>query len=413
MRKIFLAVLLLIPIITFASDNTAFMIGDKSYENLTDAINNVNPEQTIKMYSDAKLNEYIKINKKVNIDLNGNNITSPSTSFLVDGGILNITGKGTIKELEPNYGVIRVIGNTSDIDYFHSVVNISKDVTLQGWSGIFITHNNSESHGVSVSFDGTINAVSDINGDSGIGIYVNGNIQHEDSSPIIDITDNAKITSNGTGLYVAGYSTFNIKKAHIEGVESGIGIKSGKLNIDGANIVCTGKDTTPTEGYNNGVNSSGTAIQIESNSGYAGNMEINIYNGDIISKNSSVIYEYIGKGDSTKVKSISISGGTFTSEAEKNVFLLSNSFKSTHPAFISGGIYSSNPTEYLKSGYSANLDNGKYNVSKSAMAVFGEKVDNSNTFSNIILTIVLLGIGIIVYINRNNILKFFKKNLTR
>lgn len=410
MKKIVLTLMLLVvPIITLASDNTSFMIGTKAYDNLEDAIKNVKEHETIKMYSNANLNDTITIDKKVNINLNGNNITAPTTIFYVDAGTLNITGKGVIKELEPNYGVIRVMGKSTDTDTPYSIVNISKDVTLQGWTGINVSHTNNKSHGVSINVDGTINAVSDINGDSGIGIYVNGSIQHEESHPKIEITDNAKIYSNGTGLYIAGYSTFNIKDAYIEGVESGLSIKSGKLNIDGATIVCTGKDTTPTEGYNNGVNSSGTAIQIESNNGYAGNIELDIKSGTIKSKNSSVIYEYVGKGDTTQVKSISISGGNFVSETDKKVFLLSNNFKTTHPSFISGGTYSSNPSDYLKTGYSANNEYNKYIVSKSAMAVFGEKIDNSNSFSNIIIFIVLIFISAVLFINRYKIIKFFRK----
>lgn len=408
MKKYFLAVLLLIPMLTFASDNQAFMVGGVSYDTLEEAIANARSNDVVELFSNANFSEPYKITKTVNIDLNNHNITAPSSIFEVNGGTLNVTGKGLIKELEPNYGAIRVMGSTTNTNDKYSIVNVSKDVILEGWSGIFVSHNNNKAYGVSVTMDGTINAVSDINGDSGIGIYVNGNIQHEDNHPVINITDNAKITSNGTGLYIAGYSTFNIKDAHIEGIESGLSIKSGKLNIDGATIVCTGKDTTPTEGYNNGVKSSGTVIQIESNNGYAGNMEIDISRGTFSSENSSVIYEYIGKGDTTKVKSISISGGNFTSEANKNVFLLSNNFKNTHPHFISGGKYSSNPTDYLKTGYSASLDNGKYNVSKSAMAVFAEKVDNSNTFSNVVIIMVVLILAIISWFNRLNIIKFFR-----
>jgi len=410
LKKIILTLMLLVvPIITIASDNTSFMVGNKAYDNLNDAIKNANSNETIKMYSNANLEDSITIDKKVNINLNGNNITAPTTVFFVDGGNLNITGKGVIKELEPNYGAIRIMGKNTDTDLPYSTVNISKDVTLEGWTGINVSHTNYKSHGVSITMDGTINAISDINGDSGIGIYVNGNIQHEESHPKIEITDNAKIYSNGTGLYIAGYSTFNIKDAYIEGIESGLSIKSGKLNIDGATIVCTGKDTTPTEGYNNGVNSSGTAIQIESNNGYAGNIELDIKSGTIKSKNSSVIYEYIGKGDNTQVKSISISGGNFVSEVDKKVFLLSNDFKSTHPSFISGGTYSSNPSDYLKTGYSASKENNKYTVSKSAMAVFGEKIDNSNSFNNVVIFIVLIFIAVILFINRFKIIKYFKK----
>ena len=407
-KILFSVVLLVVPIITFASDNTSFAVGNKFYDTLEDAILNASSTDTIELFSNANLTNPLTINKVVNIDLNGNNITAPSTVFVVQGGTLNIEGKGTIKENEPYNGAIRVIGKTSDTEEKYSSLNVGKDVTLEGWAGIFITHTSNKSHGVYVNFDGNINALDDKDGSNGVGIYVNGSIKHVETSPVINIADNARITSTGTGLYIAGYSTFNIGNAYIEGNLSGIGIKSGKLNIDGATVVCNGKDSTPTEGYNNGMNASGTAIQIESNSGYAGNMVLNISSGTIKSKNSSVIYEYIGKGDSTEVKSISITGGTFTSEAGKNVFLLSNSFKDTHPSFISGGKFSSNPTDFLKSGYTANLENNYYDISKSAMAVFGTNSNSNNTF-NVLTILLLIVFGIIIYFNRLKIVNVFKK----
>lgn len=48
------------------------------------------------------------------------------------------------------------------------------------------------------------------------------------------------------------------------------------------------------------------------------------------------MYEY---GNNTKVSSINISGGKFKSEASKDVFNLSNSFKTKHNRFISGGSF--------------------------------------------------------------------------
>ena len=113
----------------------------------------------------------------VNINLNGNEISASEKVFLVDGGELNITGKGTIKETKPNYGAIMVKGSGDPNDKGYSVVNVSKDVTLEGWSGIFITHNNSKSYGVDVSFAGKINSVNDTSGETGVGIYVNGKIK--------------------------------------------------------------------------------------------------------------------------------------------------------------------------------------------------------------------------------------------
>lgn len=413
-KTVFSLMLFILPIITYASDNTSFAVGNKFYDTLEEAILNASSTDTVELFSNAILSNPLIINKVVNIDLNGNDISAPSTVFLVQDGTLNISGKGTIKENEPYNGAIRVIGKTSETEEKYSTLNIGKNVTLEGWSGIFITHTSNKSHGVYVNLDGTINAVDDTTGANGAGIYVNGSIQHVESSPVINITDSAKITSTGTGLYIAGYSTFNVGNAYIEGNHSGIGIKAGKLNIDGATVVCNGKDSTPTEGYNNGMNASGTAIQIESNSGYAGNIVLNISAGNIKSKNSSVIYEYIGKGDTTRVKSISISGGTFTSEADKNVFLLSNSFKNTHQKFINGGKFTSNPENYLKPGYITNLENNYYDVSKSVMAVFSIKSDNNNNIlSKILIVTVLIILGVIFYLKRLKIASLFKTIFNR
>ena len=69
-----------------------------------------------------------KITKTVNINLNGNEITAPERVFLVEGGTLNLTGKGTIKEKKANYGAIVIKGSTNPSDNNYSVVNIGKDI---------------------------------------------------------------------------------------------------------------------------------------------------------------------------------------------------------------------------------------------------------------------------------------------
>ncbi len=312
-----ITIIFIFPILTYASSNTQARIGNNYYDNLSDAILNASSTDVIKLLSNVTLDESLSINKTVNINLNGNDISAPSSVFEIQGGSLTLTGKGTIRENSPNYGAIKLIGSSNLNDFEYSTVKVEKDVTLEGWSGIFITHDSSKSYGVNVYLKGKINAISDINGDSGVGIYVNGNIQDEKNSPEIKIYDNAEIYSNGTGLYIAGYTNLYIYDSYIEGNESGIGIKSGKLSIDGATIVCNGKDTTPTEGYNNGIKASGTTIQIESNTVYAGNIDINILDGTFTSHNSNVIYEYLDKGTTTQVKNINISGGTFNSKAKK------------------------------------------------------------------------------------------------
>ena len=413
-KKIIFSIFLffgIFPILVNASTGSLIKIGNNYYESLEEAIKKAGPNDTISLISDVELNETLQINKKVNLDLNGNNITATERVFLVQGGILNIKGEGIIKETEPNYSAIMVKGSTNPNDKDYSLVNIDKDVTLEGWSGIFITHESSKSYGVEVNFAGKINAVNDTSGGTGVGIYVNGNITDSSNSPVINIQDGAKITSTGNGLYIAGYGTININEAEISGSESGIGIKAGILNIDGANVTGTGPDATPTEGYNNGIKASGTSIQIESNNGYAGNIELNIDDGMFVSNNSNTIYEYIGKGNSSQVIAMDISGGTFLSKKNKDNFLLSDSLKQYHNSFISGGEYSTNPNEYLKPGYSANLENNKYIVTQSTMmSVFSNKVnENNNIKTPIIIVIVSIISIVLLYLNRTKILNLLRK----
>ena len=423
MKKIIFSLLLIIlmfPIFVSASTTPMAKVGDKYYDTLEEAILNASSNDTIMLVSDVVLNDTLTINKEVNINLNGNDISAKEKVFMVSGGFLDISGSGTIRETEPNYGAIMLVGSSEVTDDKYSGVHVGEYVTLEGWSGIFINHENSKSYGVFVYLDGKINAIDDINGGSGIGVYVNGNIKDKEDHPVVNISDGAEIKSTGNGLYIAGYSTFYIGKAYISGVESGIGIKSGILNIDGATVIGTGEDKTPTEGYNNGIKASGTAIQIESNNGYAGGIELNISNGEFTSENSHVVYEYIGRGTSSQIYSMSFSNGTFISEASKDVFNFSDSFKDIHSGFISGGEYSSNPSSYLKSGYSVTKEDGMYSVTKSTLkTVSSNSVNNSEpTFLRSIISIIIIVIsGVLIYFNRtrlsnwiNNLIKNFKKS---
>lgn len=417
MKKIILCLIIMItcvPTVTLASSNTEASLNGKYYDKLEDAIDNANDGDKIKLFSNAELEKGIILSKNIEINLNNNTISAPTSVFEIRNGSLTLTGKGVIKETEPNYGAIKLIGSSDPNDKKYSIVSVGKDITLEGWSGIFVSHEGNKSYGVNVDLEGKINAVNDINGGTGIGVYVNGKIKDETSHPVVNIKDGAVITSTGDGLYIGGYSTFNIGKATISGIEAGIGIKSGILNIDGASISGTGPDFTPTEGYNNGIRASGTALQIESNTGYAGNMEINIKDGDFLSKNSFVIYEYIGKGSSTTVKKMNINAGKFVSNANKEALAFSDKFKSLHSKFVTGGAYSTTPEEFIASGYTVNKENNLYVVSKSVMneLLSGKDVstnNSNNTFKIIIMSLISIILLIILYINRTKIIKIFQK----
>jgi len=71
----------IMPCIVSASVGSLVMVGGKYYETLEDAISNARSTDTIKLISDIKLDDTMDINKTVNINLNGKDITGPEKVF--------------------------------------------------------------------------------------------------------------------------------------------------------------------------------------------------------------------------------------------------------------------------------------------------------------------------------------------
>lgn len=395
-----------------ASNSIGARIGNKFFDTLEEAIAAAGPNDIISLTSNISLDEPMEISKTININLNNFTIQGKEKVFMVDGGSLNLNGNGTIRETSPNYGAIILKGSENPDKKDYTTVSVGSGVKLEGWSGIFIDHNEDNvAYGVLVNMNGKISAVDDINGGPGAGIYVNGNVKNKENAPVVNLSDTVEITSTGNGIYSAGYATYNIDGAYIEGKESGLGIKSGVFNILDGTIVGSGEDKTPTSGNNNGINPSGTAIQIESNKGYAGGIELDIKKGTILSKNSNAIYEYTVGSSETQVDDISLSGGKYVAGDERTVFNLSNSFKNNYSGFISGGEYSTDPTAYLKSGYGVSLNSDSmYEVTSSTISVFNEVNGGSSNNLVLILTIILVLLsGFFIYINRNKLFSLIGK----
>lgn len=393
----------------FASDLGEARIGNNFYNNLEDAIKDATSKDIITLNDNVENSNSLEINKTVNINLNGHSISSDEKVFVIQGGSLNLTGSGKVIERKPNYGAIFITGSDDSSKKNYSTVNIGPDVFLEGWAGIFINHLNKTGYGILVNMNGSINSVADANGTTGSGIYVNGNIQNQNNAPIINLSDTVKISSSGNGIYAAGYATYNINGAYISGKEAGLGIKSGVFNILNGTIIGSGENKIPTGGNNNGINPSGAAIQIESNPNYYGNIELNIQNGFINSNKSNVIYEYAVNNIQTKVNSMNISGGKFVSDNNNNVFNLSESLENKNK-FISGGSFSSNPTEYVKSGFKViKNEDLLYEVIKNSISVFAESNNQKGKIQTIITLFLIIIIGVVAFINKNKIFSIFNK----
>ena len=346
-------------------EDTITVIDGVAYSSLEEAINHSDGE-TITLMNDVQ-SDMIQIadGKEVTIDLNGNDIVfGLEQRFNVTNGTLNLTGKGTVKESDPYYAPVLVTRDVSDAGETPIVVNIGKDVTLEGWAGIFIDQNKSgRVANTTINFAGKINSVLDTSNAAGHGIYINGSVQNKEDYPVINIKDTASIQSLGDGIYAAGYAEWNIEGGYIEAPEMAIGIKAGILNITGGKFVATGEKDIPTETNNNGINGAGVPLQIESNTGYAGNIKINISGGVFESKNTTSIYEYTNSM-ATSVSSININGGTFISNGGDANIVVSDYFKQKFSQFITGGTFNHELTEFVVNGYSVSFDGTNYIVVK-------------------------------------------------
>lgn len=278
--------------------------------------------------------------KKVTLDLNNHNILTQTKRLKVYKGDLILTGKGTINGTLRDGAPVTIYGSVNQDDANYSSLTVDKDVTLEGDSGAYISWGGygvtkGSTHGVVVNLKGTFKSVGD---NINPAFNISGNNQDIKNCPIINIYSTAKFISKDYGLYAAGYAIWNIEGSTIEGEKGGFGIKAGKINIKNATIYATGEKVKGT--YNgNGMNATGAAIAIESNNGYAGNIELTIDGGEYHSAYGNSIYHYIaqknadevvnsklvtavevkggrfyGNIDMMKPDEIEISGGSFTDE---------------------------------------------------------------------------------------------------
>lgn len=357
-RKISLVLLLTLlvatiaPVLIYATTGNVAKVGDKEYATLEEAVNVAGKDDVITLIDDVALSNTLLLNnnKVITIDLNNHTISAKNKTLDIQGAKLTLKGKGTIKENEPYYAPVHIMGSENEKDTNYSVVSIGKDITLIGWSGIFINQLNAKAYGVVVECGATIKAIKDSGGVTGSGVYINGQIKHTNNAPQITLTSTTNITSEGDGIYAAGYGIWTIDGATIEGGEAGLAIKSGILKVNNAKVSSNGKDVRPTEGWGNGINPSGSAIQMESNEKYAGKIALTINGGTYTSKNGAAVYEYLDNEKpttATKVEKFNIKDGNFISKDGIVNFDLSKEFKSKIATFIEGGIFNSDVSDYV------------------------------------------------------------------
>ncbi len=293
----------------------------------------------------------LTINKDLVLDLNGHDIISETTNARVldiREGNVTIKGSGSIIAQKADGAAVRVFGSTNpDLTDFTNVT-IEDGVKLIGGTdsyGLFVSYSGQDYQAYGV----TINLESGSTILAGNGLAVNGMIQHE-NGPTFNIADGAIVTATGDGtvIYSAGYSTWNIGKAQLMGGTI-IGIKSGIVNLKNTTMRATGTQTD-NDPSSNGLNPNGAVIQIEENDDYAGGIDITIDGGTYSSDQNSVFVAYDANALNRAINDdfvLKIKGGTFTSADGKEVF--DGNFTAANTQ-ITGGTFTSDIKAFLPEG---------------------------------------------------------------
>lgn len=346
--------LILIPSSIFALTEV------KTEDDLRDALGGT---EEIVLQNDITLTSALDIKCESNtINMNGHNIIISNGYIDLWAGKLSFTGKGTIKDTRNKERVsatIWVEGSTSIGAKDFVVLNIDKDITIETteWAIAVSNPDSSETnYGSVVNFDGTIISTAKKGG----GITVFGSVVNNGSlvnAPVINLSETASVTATGENavvLYGAGMSVWNINGGKYTGTTGALTMKSGKFTVDGGLFTAT---SDPKEGalYGSGIIGTGAALQIESNNGYVGNMEINIINGTFTSEKGLSLYHYPKTGADNSLRSLIINNGTFNG----NISLLSDD-----NVIVGNGVFSSDSVkDYLPETYSLVKEGNMYYVS--------------------------------------------------
>lgn len=338
---------------------------------------------TIKLAADVALQARLEITdgKALTLDLNGHNISRTNSVIGVKHGNLTVTGKGKIYETAPNLGAITLWGSNNENDANYSVVTVGKDVTLEAWAPIFVTPYQSSgapyAYGVIVNVNGaTLNSLRDTSGDGGSAIYMNGQMTHAKNATQFNLNNATLTAAGGEGMYLAGYAETTITGGSIVGDQTGIEIRAGVLNINGATVTGNGTPTSITPN-GNGSTADGAGVAVMQHttklpitvtisdgiiSGYTGLLESNPQ------KNSAE--------DIAKV-SVNVTGGKFTAINDGVNAVSSDDER----IFLTGGTYSVDPTAYVASGAIARKDgDAQYTVVAKANLTSGVYMSNPADF---------------------------------
>lgn len=343
----------------------------------------------VKLTDNITLNSplYIYKGQTIHLNMNEKNILAGIyTPFYINHGALYLEGKGLVTADKPEQSsMVRIMGSDNAEDTNYSVLNIGKDVTIENKDGYGIQvpiKNNQRNavgeveaktpkdtqkqYGVVITIDGEVLVA----GKGTAAIFINGTINNKEGN-VPEFYINGKVQgpstlykivagtsgeglavknagfeeyySTGSGIYAAGYAKWNITGF----VGGGIGMyaKGGKFEIKDATIKATAPEFWAPLAYGNGYIAAGTAVILDSNSGYAGAIDVKV-DGDtkITSDSGYGIQEVVTQGEVT-TQNITIIQGEIIGASDKGALVTTEVGKGN--TNIEGGTFNSDITQYL------------------------------------------------------------------
>ena len=323
--------------------NSVAQVGENYFDSLEDAISKAESGDTVVLLKSTTGNGniYISDGREITLNLNGFDVGFAQNGKInLTHGILNLMGRGMLYEEKPYYAPVMLYGaETDQADY--TVITVGEDVILQGWSGLFVDYNKAQkAYGVKATVYGTLNSVRDYTGAGGHAFYINGTIKDTEGNVPEFILDGATLnTEDGNGMYLAGYAKTTITDSTIisnSEDSTGIEIRAGELEITNSTIIGgNGEYTGAPNG--NGSTSFNVALAVTQ---HTTKLPIKItVNSGTFSANAAFVQanpQKNGQEDIDKV-TLEINGGDFNGLV----------YSENKTRFISGGNFTSDPSEYL------------------------------------------------------------------
>ncbi len=330
------------------SENNCVTISGGAFTDLASAVKYATNGATITLAGNVALDKGLNIGsvgseqKVLTLDLNGHSISATNLVIRVQNANLTVTGPGKIYETSPYYGAILIKGSDNAENKDYTVVTVGAGVELEGWSPIFVDQYKGCAYGVAVNVDGAkLTGKRDTSGDMGNAIYVNGTIKDQNNAPKL-VLNNVTQTTEGTGMYLAGYTDTTITGGSITGGNTGIEIRAGELTVNGATVVGNGVPTKVTPN-DNGSTTNGAGIAVAQHTTKLP-IKVTINSGDI--SGYSALYQSNPQNngaESVEKVSVAVNGGTFKAINGGTCGVYSEN----NCVAVTGGTFSSDPTAFV------------------------------------------------------------------